>query len=217
MKVKARAFIFIALLPKPSYRTQRTSHVSITSTSTIPITMYRILSGLLTKRTQHTLSVTDGLDAAIQSKDPRIPPRDSQNKMSLICVLPGSQGALLLRWRIDTALPTGRFIKHFVTGLGSTLFLLSPLTGQARPVIATVYDSYYAGRTTYCGQRYDHWGYSAAHPWLPCGTRVRVTHRGRSLTVPVTDRCDCSLDLSAGAAYRLGVPLDGIATVYISY
>jgi rare lipoprotein A (peptidoglycan hydrolase) len=45
-----------------------------------------------------------------------------------------------------------------------------------------------------------------------------VQHRGRLLTVPVTDRCDCgSLDLSAGAAYRLGVPLDGTATVSIRY
>lgn len=100
--------------------------------------------------------------------------------------------------------------------LFAALALCAP--AQARHVTATVYDGWYAGRTTYCGQRYEHWGVSAAHPWLACGTRVRVTHRGRSLTVPVTDRCDCaSLDLSAGAAYRLGVPLDGIATVHISY
>jgi rare lipoprotein A (peptidoglycan hydrolase) len=53
---------------------------------------------------------------------------------------------------------------------------------------------------------------------LPCGTQVRVTHKGRTLTVPITDRCDCnSIDLSAGAAYRLGVPIDGIATVSIHY
>jgi rare lipoprotein A (peptidoglycan hydrolase) len=59
---------------------------------------------------------------------------------------------------------------------------------------------------------------SAAHPWLPCGTRVRVVHQGRKLTVPITDRCDCnSIDLSAGAAHYLGVPLDGIATVQITY
>jgi len=46
----------------------------------------------------------------------------------------------------------------------------------------------------------------------------RVSYKGRSLVVPVTDRCDCnSLDLSAGAAHRLGVPLDGIATVRIAY
>jgi rare lipoprotein A len=87
-----------------------------------------------------------------------------------------------------------------------------------RSVTATVYHSAFNGGVTYCGQTYQHWGVSAAHPWLPCGTKVRVSYRGRSLTVPITDRCDCnSIDLSAGAAYYLGVPLDGIATVKISY
>ena len=100
--------------------------------------------------------------------------------------------------------------------LFAALALCAP--ARARYVTATTYHEWYAGRTTYCGQTYEHWGVSAAHPWLPCGTRVRVTHRGRSLTVPITDRCDCnSIDLSAGAAYRLGVPLDGIATVHISH
>lgn len=100
--------------------------------------------------------------------------------------------------------------------LFAALALCAP--AQARHVTATVYHEWYHGRTTYCGQTFQFWGVSAAHPWLPCGTRVRVSHRGRSLTVPITDRCDCnSLDLSAGAAYRLGVPLDGIATVYISH
>jgi rare lipoprotein A len=98
----------------------------------------------------------------------------------------------------------------------AAILLLSP--AQARQVTATVYDGWYHGRTTYCGGAYRHWDVSAAHPWLPCGTRVTVQHRGRLLTVPVTDRCDCgSLDLSAGAAYRLGVPLDGTATVSIRY
>ena len=100
--------------------------------------------------------------------------------------------------------------------------ILQQLTPQAhghgRPVTATVYDSWYHGRVTYCGQTFQFWGISAAHPWLPCGTRVRVTRGSRTLTVPITDRCECnSIDLSAGAAHRLGVPLDGIATVHISY
>lgn len=89
---------------------------------------------------------------------------------------------------------------------------------NARQVKATVYDSWFDGRIAYCGKRYDHWGVSAAHPWLKCGTRVKVSHRGRTLVVPITDRCDCnSIDLSAGAAYRLGVPLDGTATVSIQH
>ena len=89
---------------------------------------------------------------------------------------------------------------------------------QARTVTATVYDPWYNGRPDYCGGTYRHWDVSAAHPYLPCNTRVRVTHGNRSLVVPITDRCDCnSIDLSAGAAYRLRVPLDGVAKVRISY
>ena len=89
---------------------------------------------------------------------------------------------------------------------------------QARTVTASVYDGWFDGRPDYCGGTYRHWNLSAAHPWLPCGTRVRVTHGNRSLVVPITDRCDCnSIDLSAGAAYRLHVPLDGVAKVRISY
>ena len=89
---------------------------------------------------------------------------------------------------------------------------------QARTVTATVYDGWYHNRADACGGTYQHWGISAAHPWLRCGTLVTVTHKGRSLVVPITDRCDCnSIDLSAGAAYRLRVPLDGVAEVGISY
>ena len=102
--------------------------------------------------------------------------------------------------------------------LSFALLLLLPLPAAARPVTATVYDGWYHGRATACGGTYQHWGISAAHPWLPCGTPVQVSHHGKHLTVRITDRCDCnSIDLSAGAAYRLGVPLDGIATVRISY
>jgi len=102
--------------------------------------------------------------------------------------------------------------------LAAVLQQLVPTSAGARPVTATVYDGWYHGRQTACGQTYEHWGISAAHPWIACGTRVTVRHGNRVLVVPVTDRCDCSsLDLSAGAAYRLGVPLDGIATVSIRY
>ena len=100
------------------------------------------------------------------------------------------------------------------------LLLLAMLAApaQARTVTATVYDPWYNGRPDACtGRPFQFWGISAAHAWLPCGTRVRVTHQGRSLVVPITDRCDCQLDLSAGAAHRLGVPIDGIGTVRYHY
>ena len=101
------------------------------------------------------------------------------------------------------------------------LLLLAMLIvpAQARTITATVYDPWYAGQPDYCsGRPFRYWGVSAAHPWLPCGTLVTVTHKGRSLVVPIKDRCDCSsIDLSAGAAYRLGVPLDGTARVEVRY
>ena len=105
-------------------------------------------------------------------------------------------------------------------GMRRLLILLAVLTApaQARTVTATVYDGWYHNRADACGGTYQHWGISAAHPWIRCGTLVTVTHKGRSLVVPITDRCDCnSIDLSAGAAYRLRVPLDGVAKVRISY
>jgi rare lipoprotein A len=93
-----------------------------------------------------------------------------------------------------------------------------PAEASSRWVTATVYHPWYHGRQTACGQTYQHWSVSAAHPWLPCGTKVRVAHRGKTLIVPITDRCNCaSIDLSAGAASRLGVPVDGIAKVLISH
>ena len=105
-------------------------------------------------------------------------------------------------------------------GMRRLLILLAMLSApvQARTVTATVYHPWYDGRVAYCGSTYRHWDVSAAHPWLPCNTKVRVTHKGRSLMVRITDRCDCnSIDLSAGAAYRLGVPLDGVAEVQINH
>lgn len=94
--------------------------------------------------------------------------------------------------------------------------LCDPVLSSGRFVLATVYSSYYHGRPDACGGTYSDYRVSAAHPWLRCGTRVRVSYRGRSLVVPVTDRCACeSIDLSYEAARRLGVPTDGTATVHL--
>ena len=102
--------------------------------------------------------------------------------------------------------------------LGLTASLLGPAAAlaESRSVTATVYHQWYHGRQDACGGTYSDYRVSAAHPWLACGTRVLVQHGGRSLVVPITDRCDCaSIDLSYEAARRLGVPTDGIARVRI--
>ena len=95
--------------------------------------------------------------------------------------------------------------------LAAALLLQGPAlahhgTGHGRPVTATVYDSWYADRPTYCGGAYRHWGVSAAHPWLPCGTRVTVRHGSRVLTVPIAAsaaRSTCQLAPPGVLASRL--------------
>lgn len=99
-----------------------------------------------------------------------------------------------------------------------TLTVLSCVPAQARPVVATVYHQWYDGRPAYCGGTYRDNKVSAAHSWLPCGTQVNVEYKGKTLVVPITDRCECdSIDLSYRAAKILGVPVDGIARVHIHY
>jgi rare lipoprotein A len=55
------------------------------------------------------------------------------------------------------------------------------------------------------------------HPWLPLGTRLRVTSNGRSVIVKVSDRGPWYggrvLDLSYAAFSRLAHPGNGIAQV----
>jgi hypothetical protein len=54
-----------------------------------------------------------------------------------------------------------------------------------------------------------------AHKTLPCGTRVKLRYRGRSVTVPVIDRgpyvAGRAYDLTAATRERLGFP--GVGTV----
>jgi rare lipoprotein A len=85
--------------------------------------------------------------------------------------------------------------------------------------------SYYGpgqdGRLSASGVRFNQRLLTAAHPWLPFGTRVRVTlgETGRSVIVTITDRLPSSrriLDLSVAAARELGIIRRGIAEVTLT-
>ena len=83
---------------------------------------------------------------------------------------------------------------------------------------ASYYGRGFAGRKTASGERFDPNAMTAASPSLPFGTRVRVSRaNGRSVTVRINDRCGCPggriVDLSEGAARRLGMLKEGVVTV----
>jgi len=76
--------------------------------------------------------------------------------------------------------------------------------------IATWFGPGFYGRQTACGQTMTPNILGVANRTLPCGTLVKISYRGRRLTVPVIDRGPYShigadWDLTAEAARALGV------------
>jgi rare lipoprotein A len=74
-----------------------------------------------------------------------------------------------------------------------------------------------SGRKTASGQRFNQSAMTCAHRSLPFGTRLRVTHDGRSVVVTVNDRGPFVrgrvLDLSTGAARAIGLTSAGVGRV----
>jgi rare lipoprotein A len=87
-------------------------------------------------------------------------------------------------------------------------------TGRSFSGIASYYGNE-SGSQTASGQRMNANAMTAAHRSLPFGTRLRVTHDGRSVVVTINDRGPFVrgrvLDLSTGAARAIG--LDGVGQV----
>jgi rare lipoprotein A len=80
--------------------------------------------------------------------------------------------------------------------------------------------SYYgneSGSRTASGQHFNQSAMTCAHRSLPFGTKLRVTHGGRSVVVTVNDRGPFVhgrvLDLSTGAARAIGLTSAGVGRV----
>jgi rare lipoprotein A len=84
--------------------------------------------------------------------------------------------------------------------------------------IASWYGPRFHGRRTASGERFDQNALTAAHPWLPFGTRVRVRSlaSGRTVDVRINDRGPHVrrrvIDLSRAAAAALGLHEPGGGT-----
>lgn len=86
--------------------------------------------------------------------------------------------------------------------------------------IATFYgvgDGFH-GQITANGERFDAYSWTAAHPYLPMGTRVRVTNQdnGKQVTVRINDRGPYShadIDLSYAAFSHIESARKGNANV----
>jgi len=85
--------------------------------------------------------------------------------------------------------------------------------------VASYYGKKFHGRKTASGEVYDMYAMTAAHRTLPFGTIVEVENKknGRKIIVKINDRGPFIpgriLDLSKGAAQKLGMIVDGTAVV----
>lgn len=104
---------------------------------------------------------------------------------------------------------------------GKTYYPLKSAHGFVEEGIASWYGPGFHGKKTASGERFNQYSISAAHKILPLGTDVRVTNleNGRVLILRINDRGpfvdDRVIDLSRGAAQRLGVIAKGTARVRI--
>ena len=116
-------------------------------------------------------------------------------------------------------------IKKLTAGLvASATFLSAALPIESRAANGGMLTSYYAhyfhGRTTANGERFNMWANTAAHKSLPFGTRLRVCYSG-CVDVRINDRGPYigsrELDLSYGAASRIGLLGPGVAWTNVTY
>jgi rare lipoprotein A len=91
--------------------------------------------------------------------------------------------------------------------------VITAYASPAHAALASWYDCAKPGecsksKITASGEKFNPWGMTAAHKTLPMGTRVLVTHKGRSVVVRINDRGPYikgrTIDLSRGAAKRIG-------------
>lgn len=77
-----------------------------------------------------------------------------------------------------------------------------------------------SGNRTANGERFDGSSLTAAHRALPFGAKLRVTYRGKSVTVRINDRGPYvkgrQLDLSRAAAAKIGMINAGVAAVCVT-
>jgi rare lipoprotein A len=95
---------------------------------------------------------------------------------------------------------------------------IAPFSGSGHTFsgMASYYGSESGSRTA-SGQRMNSNALTCAHRSLPFGTKLRVTHGGRSVVVTVNDRGPFVrgrvLDLSTGAARAIGLTSAGVGRV----
>ncbi|WP_273843586.1 septal ring lytic transglycosylase RlpA family protein [Rubrobacter calidifluminis] len=115
-------------------------------------------------------------------------------------------------------LPLRRRVRVFCLLLCSSVVfsLVAPGVARAQQMVASWYGPGFQGALTASGQPFNMYDYTAASPYLPFGTKLRVCYDG-CVVVTVNDRgpyvAGRQLDLSYAAAQAIGLTSVGVGTV----
>ena len=127
-----------------------------------------------------------------------------------------------VRDAVPRAEPRARYGNHSPYEVfGKTYTLLPSSAGYRERGVASWYGSKFHGRRTSSGEPYDMHLATAAHKSLPLPTYAEVTNldNGRRVIVKINDRGpfkdDRLIDMSYGAALRLGMVATGTANVEV--
>ena len=115
-------------------------------------------------------------------------------------------------------------MRNIISGLALAAISLvcSPVEAYTGPtsMLASWYGPGFHGRTTANGESYNMYGFTAAHKYLPFGTKLRVCYNG-CVDVRINDRGPYiggrELDLSQGAAAQIGLIASGVDYVDVIY
>ena len=116
-------------------------------------------------------------------------------------------------------------LNKIATGVAAAACLLStalPMKSNAADtrMLTSYYADYFHGRTTANGEVFNMFKHTAASPYLPFGTKLRVCYSG-CVDVRINDRGPFvgarTLDLSYGAASAIGLLGPGVAWTEVTY
>jgi len=134
--------------------------------------------------------------------------------------LTGAGGRYRAVWR---ASQSGRYrLRVRFAGDGANSAVSRTLRGRVyvyRPGLASWYGPGLYGNPLGCGGTLTYGTLGVAHKSLPCGTKVTVRYRGRSITVPVVDRGPYvgarEFDLTSATKSRIG--FGSVGTVWVAH
>ena len=110
--------------------------------------------------------------------------------------------------------------KRILFSAATAIACIGTSVGASQTMLTSWYGSYFHGRTTASGERFNMHAYTAAHKTLPFGSKLRVCYRG-CVDIRINDRGPFvggrELDLSYAAARDIGMIASGVATTNVTF